>query len=361
MDLLDLIYDTPFDPSLWSEVAAKLEALFSANSSALLVATRSGSELRHSSVDPDVIADYNERLWQEDVWLERSLSRPAGSVMTGLGLGDYELFSREYLNDILGRSNCRDSLCAMIRNRDGETAMLSLYRGDPSGPYTAIEIERYRQIAPHLGRAYRMGARLGREAAEKALFETILGRLPEAVLLATTSGQLIWANSAAETEIRSGLIIGLQHGKIAVADHVRTYPHGHENGFDFSATGGGTVLIQSGQETSVLEFSPLSDLAIDSHLSFVSAAPTSHLVLISLARRREDSASLVSLLMTNFGLTRREAEMSSALATGASVAEIAEKLSITRNTARTHLKSIMAKTDTHRQSELVRLLVQVRR
>lgn len=44
------------------------------------------------------------------------------------------------------------------------------------------------------------------------------------------------------------------------------------------------------------------------------------------------------------------------IAEGTSLESAAEKLNISRETARTELKFVFAKTDTHRQSELVALL-----
>jgi len=61
-----------------------------------------------------------------------------------------------------------------------------------------------------------------------------------------------------------------------------------------------------------------------------------------------------------YGLTRGEAALAKHLIQGRSVEEAAEKLFISAHTARTHLKRIFMKTDTHRQPEfLVRMLLTV--
>lgn len=54
-----------------------------------------------------------------------------------------------------------------------------------------------------------------------------------------------------------------------------------------------------------------------------------------------------------FGLTPAEARLAALIATGVSPRQAAEQLGIARETARTQLKSVFAKTGTHRQSELV--------
>jgi len=66
------------------------------------------------------------------------------------------------------------------------------------------------------------------------------------------------------------------------------------------------------------------------------------------------------VIATTLGLTRQEATLAALLAQGRSVTEAADELGITVGTARTHLKRIFSKTDTHRQAELVRLLFETR-
>lgn len=62
------------------------------------------------------------------------------------------------------------------------------------------------------------------------------------------------------------------------------------------------------------------------------------------------------LLRQMFRLTPAEISLTSQLARGLTLAEAAEENSVTRETARTHLKSVLRKTGTHRQSELIALL-----
>jgi DNA-binding CsgD family transcriptional regulator len=58
-----------------------------------------------------------------------------------------------------------------------------------------------------------------------------------------------------------------------------------------------------------------------------------------------------------YGLTRCEARLAAHIAAGRCLDDTAEQMGITRETARTHLKRVFAKTDTRRQGELVALLL----
>lgn len=66
-----------------------------------------------------------------------------------------------------------------------------------------------------------------------------------------------------------------------------------------------------------------------------------------------------AILAKTFHLTPSEAKLASIIARGASPQIAARELKVSRETVRNQLKSVFSKTDTHRQSELVALLLQV--
>ena len=80
------------------------------------------------------------------------------------------------------------------------------------------------------------------------------------------------------------------------------------------------------------------------------------LTLNALGPRPGPSAAI---LAKTFRLTPSEAKVACIIARGAPPDIAARELKISRETARNQLKSVFAKTDTHRQSELVALLLQV--
>jgi DNA-binding CsgD family transcriptional regulator len=67
-----------------------------------------------------------------------------------------------------------------------------------------------------------------------------------------------------------------------------------------------------------------------------------------------------AILAKTFHLTPAEAKLACIIARGAPPQVAARELNISRETARNQLKSVFVKTDTHRQSELVALLMQVK-
>jgi DNA-binding CsgD family transcriptional regulator len=65
----------------------------------------------------------------------------------------------------------------------------------------------------------------------------------------------------------------------------------------------------------------------------------------------------VEALRSMFGLTAAEARLARLLAEGYDLVEASKLLRVTLETVRTRLKKVFEKTDTHRQSELVRLIL----
>jgi DNA-binding CsgD family transcriptional regulator len=80
------------------------------------------------------------------------------------------------------------------------------------------------------------------------------------------------------------------------------------------------------------------------------------LLLVDLGRT---SGPQPGMLAQTFGLSPAEAKVASLLAEGKSVEEIARAQAVLENTVRMQLKSVFAKTGTHRQGELIALVARL--
>jgi DNA-binding CsgD family transcriptional regulator len=64
----------------------------------------------------------------------------------------------------------------------------------------------------------------------------------------------------------------------------------------------------------------------------------------------------VAWIMDSYGLTKAEAKVALAASSGLTIPETANRMRVSRNTVKTHLGRIFAKTGTSRQSELAGLM-----
>jgi DNA-binding CsgD family transcriptional regulator len=104
----------------------------------------------------------------------------------------------------------------------------------------------------------------------------------------------------------------------------------------------------------ILSLFPIVTAAADPALVWMQGPE--RLVLAILRDFRPRAAPAAGALKSLFGLTKAEARLAAHLASGEALDSAAAALGIARETARVQLKSVFAKTGTHRQAELVALL-----
>lgn len=82
-------------------------------------------------------------------------------------------------------------------------------------------------------------------------------------------------------------------------------------------------------------------------------------VLLVVSDPDDTPPGAVAWIARRFGLSPSEERLAEAVIAGVPLSEAAERLGIQLSTARTRLKTIQAKTDCHRQMDLVRLAMSV--
>jgi DNA-binding CsgD family transcriptional regulator len=83
------------------------------------------------------------------------------------------------------------------------------------------------------------------------------------------------------------------------------------------------------------------------------------LAVVSIIDPEDEHEPPLALIRRLYRLTEAEAEVALRVIRGAGLKQISEELSISYTTVRTHLQHVFDKTDTHRQADLVRLLLTV--
>jgi DNA-binding CsgD family transcriptional regulator len=112
-------------------------------------------------------------------------------------------------------------------------------------------------------------------------------------------------------------------------------------------------IARAGKRPLVVEAVPIAEGLVDDPLCML----RSILLITDLG---ESPAFRSSRLRDVFRLTNAEAKLAARISSGEDIDAAAIALGVTRETARSQLKSIFAKTDTHRQAELVAVLARLR-
>ncbi len=182
------------------------------------------------------------------------------------------------------------------------------------------------------------------------------------VVLATHESQIIYANGAAEALMRLRRGLCCQQGRITTTSTRTTQKlqaliSGASLPPNQALSGGSMILSgQNGEALFAVHVVPVS--AKSSGRLTCDELPVAGLFIVD---RNPEAATCerVDIFASLFGLTRAESRVLAALVSGKGLISAAERLEMAELTARTHLKHILAKTDTHRQAELMRLFFEV--
>lgn len=203
-------------------------------------------------------------------------------------------------------------------------------------------------LAPFV-RALRLRARLGRLVGQLAASDGALDHLPLGVLFLAAEGRLVHANASARRLLEAGDGLRVEDG------HLRARSPAAQARLEVALA---RVTSGSGPEECVPI--PRASGARDLELMLMrqERADGAAAVIAYLGDPERPAEVDAGALERFFGLTPAEARVAAALASGASVSEVARRLEVAVSTVREHLGHVFAKTGVHRQGELLRLVLE---
>jgi len=297
---------------------------------------------------------YNQHYSRLNVWREHGRHLYAPHVV----LVDEQLYPRnllkrtEFYNDHLLPNGTTRCLTGVISCNEHEALVLTAMRAEQAKAFDTSYSKAIQELLGHLSRAFTLQERLQiLEAGESALNDLSLG-----IILLDADGNAVFSNRAAEEMLRSGDGLRVRRGRLVALHSER---HGelqnllrHATASDGATACPPGVLVTrpSGRPPFHVTASPLRRTP---QALFGTSSPVAVVFVTDPLKYRPLAAE--SLKQT-YGLTAREASLAIALAQGQSLDEAAGQLQMRYETARTHLRRILSKTETSRQSELVLLL-----
>jgi len=365
-ELIGAIYDCVLDPDRWETALAEVARCFDCAVVSLTLNDLHQNRFllnKAAGWDPDLlrlkserhVAEINARLTE---WLAQQSSADEMFV-TSVHLSPEYIQNSRYVEECLKPQGIVDIMHMFLMYTHRQFAEIGLGRHAGQGIITEREVELGRLILPHLRRAVTISGILEVQAIERARMAEALDALSCGVVLTDERGAILHANRSAEDMMRgSGAIRSSRNMltastpsanrelreaiTLAARDEVR-----------LGDAGVAVRLTDADEPPYVAHVLPMRSGNLRTQLQPSAAAA----VFIGAA----DGQGTVDILARVFNLTSAETRVLEGLVSGHSLAATAEHLGIAPSTAKTHLDHIFAKTGVGRQTELIRLAMQMTR
>ncbi|WP_235624381.1 MULTISPECIES: helix-turn-helix transcriptional regulator [Mycolicibacterium] len=347
------IYAAAIAPQHWESTIRDIGRTIGGNGGALLSAEKSVWSIQNSILPAGAAASYAAYYHQLDAPMAAVEKGAVGTVRTGTELV-IPIRQSEFYTDWLHPHELEDGLFIRL-SRGSHPGCFLLHSSDRSEPFgTRERIRQFSGLVPHLQQALRAQGALENFAHEDADLHAALDSVDHGIVVVGPNAQVLNLNAEAEKALRGDDGLRITSGRLTAVNATtnRTLNralHSALTGTSDNIRGGYSLTVQRPSDTRpfVLHILPL-------HRHEEPDRRRALVVLVDPAHEPEPSTALLQRL---YHLTRTEADIALRVAHGAEPKHIAEDLSISITTVRTHLHRVFDKTDTHRQVELVRLLL----
>ena len=309
----------------------------------------------NSTIPARAAQSYAEYYYQLDYVLQAVERGPVGVVRTGTEL--MPLVRRaEFYEDWLRPLDIDDGLFVRLTGSSKPTCFI-LAAPRRTEPFDSPErVKLVSGLVVHLQQALRTQDKLAALANTTIELAGALEVVRHGVIVVGSDHRVMDLNSAAEQIFRAedGICMRSGHFAATSAHTERELHRAIDNAVD-----GGRSTVRMGRSLICVRPSgkrPYVVHVLPSHRRDAGESPRQAMALVLIIDPEDEPEPAAALLRRLYHLTKAEADIVLRMMRGADVKQIAEELSVSLPTVRTHLQHVFDKTDTHRQAELVRLL-----
>ncbi len=397
------VYDAAFGRSRWDQALDGLARVFDCWSVCLAGVSPADQSLRFihtAGVRPDVIVTYLKDWHARNPHVSRLCDTPVDRWFhCHQQFDDGFVADSPFYQQFLIPAGARYTSACKLRDTDGLMVTLSLTRPVGAQPLGAAELPVLERLRHHLCAALDIEAHVRSHRSEMRAGRTLLAQWSQPVLLVDAQGAVRFTNPAADRLMGVSDAVGVRQGRIVCRNPVDERQLASAiRALDLERDGGGA----GGASSDVLALNSASAaklLADQRAHDAIHASPDAPRVPLGLSPsaglyvklraagepagvfvlpiRPSDTLSAFGgtplamvlfhrpaaqvrlepfVLAQTFGLTPAETRVGVLLAQGLSPDEVTGELHVSMATVRSHIKSLLAKTGTNRQPDLVRVL-----
>ncbi|AVH22683.1 helix-turn-helix transcriptional regulator [Nocardia cyriacigeorgica] len=347
-DLVTAIHDAGADPTRWDSALGAMTAAFGATRGLLVIPEPAGSGFVVTAAGAELTPGIHEHIVRA---ADRIQQLPSGAPVTS----DEVLPPRDGGDG--GRADPDGLANSFLARLDSAVPPAWICLTMPAQVDTARHSAGRALLSvlvPHLGRALRNQSTLIELTRERAVALATLEKARYGIMIVTADAAVIFANSAAMdiTGDSDGLAAD-SSGRLRAspsANHARLSRLIREAADPDGSSGNVAITRPSGRRPLIVRVTPLDGMP-------GAPSPRPRAVLLLVVDPDHDLEPQPRALHDLYGLTEAETMVAMGVIRGDGLPAVADQLSVSLFTARTHLQHIFVKTGTHRQAELVRLLL----
>ncbi len=350
------IYAAPVASPRWQEALRETHRTLDGTIAGLFMADGAGWSLENTTLPAKAAQSYAEYYYRLDRVLVAVECGPVGVVRTGSELMPLVRKS-EFYEDWLQPLNIEDGLFVRLTGGPRPTSLIVAAPRRAEAFATSDRVKLMSGLVPHFQQALRIQDTLGALTHSAVELAGALDVVRHGVVVVAGDHLVSNLNAAAERIFRTEDGLCMRSGRIAAtsprADQELHCAIHNALADERSTVRTGQSLTccrPSGKRPYVIHVLPSHRCDGDEPLH----QPMALVLIIDPEDQPEPAASLLRRL---YHLTRAEADVALRVLHGADLREISEQLSVSLPTVRTHLQHVFDKTNTHRQADLIRLLL----
>jgi DNA-binding CsgD family transcriptional regulator len=362
-DLIGAIYDCVIDPSLWHDVIARFRLRFGFHNAMLGV---------NNTITQEMIVSVSDNVPEQMSLMAVTHSGAIGELWGGwaraagvpleepvimsevttpeswVGNAYYEYFAKP--------QGISDAMAIVLARDSHILANLALGRHASAPPLTAADLDEIRVLAPHLRRAIVIGRLLETSAKAAQNFAEVLDASHAGVVLVDRRRGLVHANRVARAMLSAGDPVHAAGGQLELPGEIVPGALSRAIAGASEARAGGRGAGIPARRSDGL---PLTVQVLPLERRHGSNTPSDAIAAVFIAESATGAATPTEVLSLLFDLTPAETRVFTLIVDGLDLPEIATQLSISRETAKTHLARIYRKTGKQNRVELARLAQEI--
>lgn len=355
--LISHIYDAAIDAGSLKQALASAASLVGADYAVFALGDRQTGNIHYRLAVP---GERGAEALLAPAWIRYILEQEPGRLHFHASLPGRSRIVPQ-LNGALEGLDFRGGLSGSFLLKKSSYGYMAFCRMAGSPPFSADDRGALELLLPHVRQAVEINRQLQERTVLHDVMQERYDQLSTGVILLDREGKVVFSNAWARRLFREAGGINCENDRLIVASPEqneklgRLIQHCIQTADMKGVINDGYLSVPRGAENKPpLAVSVSSYVGSVDSMTLLARQSCVMLLLFDVERRRTARRYVLEEL---YNLTQSEASLATSIASGKTIKELAETNSVSRETLRSQLKRIFQKTNTNRQSDLVKLVL----